>query len=158
MASAIKVPSRAALRGVLAGLLGDVSVSDVKPPPEAVSDCVAVYVDDENALAAVCILGFDLAVAAGAAIALVPAAVAQEARDTGTISSSLRENLREVMNVVATLLCSEETPHVKFTSLHFARAEASPESLALAAKPAGRLDVGVSLGDYDGGTLSILTR
>ena len=156
--SVIKVPTRAELREVLAGLLGDVSVSDAKPPADAANDCVSVYVDDQKKLAAVCVVGFDLAVAAGAAIALVPAGVAEEARDAGKLSSSLRDNLREVMNVLATLLCSEETPHVKFTTLHLARAEAGAEALALAAKPAGRLDVGVDLGDYGSGSLSILTR
>lgn len=158
MSPAYKVPARAELREVLTALLGEVVVSEARPPAEAATDCVSLYVDDQNRLAAVCIVCFDLAVAAAAAIALVPAAVVGEAHVAGELTGSLRDNLREVMNVLATLLCNDETPHVKFSALLLARAEMGPEAIALVARPAARLDVGVDLGDYGGGTLSILAR
>ncbi len=158
MANAIKVPSRTEVRELLAGLLGDVTVSEVKAPADAPSDCVSVYVDDERQLAAACVVGFDLAVATGAAIALMPVGVVEEARRSGRFSNSLRDNLCEVMNVLAALLCNEESAHVKFTALYPTRADAPADSLALAAKPGGRLAVDVDLGDYGKGHLSILTR
>ena len=74
--------------------------------------------------------------------------ILEEARDGGKVTNQLRDNLREVMNVLATLLCSEATPHVKFRALHLTRADAPADALALAAKPAARLDVNVDLGDY----------
>lgn len=154
----IHLPARSELREVFAGLLGDVAVQEGKPPADAPSDCVSIYVDDTGQLAAVCVVDFPLAVAAGAAIALVPASVAEEARDGGKVTNQLRDNLREVMNVLATLLCSEDTPHVKFRALHLTRAEAPADALALAAKPAARLDVNVDLGDYGAGALALLVR
>lgn len=156
MGGKIPLPDRAEVRKLLAGLLGEVTVEVVAAPPDAATDSVSLYVDDNGEVVSLCVGSLGFATAAGAAIALVPPNVAAEARTEGVLTRSLAENLREVMNILATLLCSEESPHVKFCGLHPTRSTLPVEIREFAANATCRLDLNVALGEYGEGTLTLL--
>jgi len=153
----IPLPTRAQLREVLAALVGDVTVSDAMPRPPAPTDCIAVYGDDAEAVAAIAVIDLGLAAAAGAAVGLAPPRVADYARETRTIAGTVRDGLREIVHVLATLFGRDEL-RIRFAALHVVRADAPPACHALAERPGARLDVHVDLGPYGRGVLSLLTR
>lgn len=76
------------------------------PPPVA----AATYRDAERVTHAAAMLDLAGAVVLGAALSRIPTAVVQEALACGELTQSMRENLHEVMNVLA-LLFNEQRLH-----------------------------------------------
>jgi hypothetical protein len=114
------------LRDLLQDLLGrsiESSRSD-QPLPEA-GAVVADYVTDEGVVGAVVVCDLPFAVRCAAAITLVPSPAADESIEEGEFPQHLSDNLREVLNVAASLLNSAETPHLTIRKV-YGPAEARP--------------------------------
>src|SRR5690606_42972 len=114
--STCPLPVRATVRDVLADLLGREVTID-QAAPQTLDDeraaYAATYVWDDGRVAAVGIWELSLAAGAGSAIGMVAAEQAVDAVEAGALSEEQREFFHEVVNVLAKVLNSPETPHVK---------------------------------------------
>jgi hypothetical protein len=114
---------------------------------------VGTYVDDSGKLAGLCLCDLGLASSMGAALALIPAGAAAETVRVGTLSGEMMDNLREVLNVMASLFGG---PHVRFSALVAPPTAPPAEVAALAARPGSRLDLDVAVAGYLGGKVAFL--
>jgi hypothetical protein len=153
-------PADQELSSLLSNLLG--REAQVKKAPAAPLDANAslvlgLYRSDDQALGAVCAADTKLAAGAGAALALVPARVVEEAAKTGKLPPELLENFREILNVACALLNKPGHSHLVFHDT-LTPPLAPPEDVsALLASPPQRADYVVEIAGYGGGTLTILT-
>jgi hypothetical protein len=153
------LPHPKEVRDTLGDMLGrDVTVAPRDPYTPVLTDrhSVAVYVDDQNQMAAVAVLDLPLSVWAGAAIGLVPAGGAQDQVDEGELSKPVRENLYEVLNIFSALFNKPGATHLRIYSMH-APGEAVPSDVALLVKSLGnRLDLDVTVAGYGSGKLGVV--
>ena len=144
---------------MLGDMLGrDITVAprDAYTPTLTDRHSVAVYVDDQNQMAAVAALDLPLSVWIGAAIGLVPPGGAEDQVDEGELTAAVRDNLHEVLNILAALFNKPGTPHLRIYSMH-APGEPVPSDVALLVKSIGnRLDLDVTVGGYGSGKLGIV--
>jgi hypothetical protein len=113
----------------------------------------AVYRSDTGAPAGLVLLDLPLGANIGAALAMVPAAVAGESVRAGKLAENLLDNLREVMNVAGRTFNVEGHSHVKLSEI-IACPPALPADLAgLQAKGVG-IHLEMTVTGYSGGRLS----
>jgi hypothetical protein len=136
-------------------LPGSVDVKAGKPVDKAQA-LIAVYNRDAGALEVACVCDFGMVAFGGAALAMIPAAAAKSSQASGQFPESILENFREIMNIAGTIVNLPGHPHVSFHALLKSSEANSPEITALLAKPAGRLDLEVNIGNYGVGHISIL--
>jgi translation elongation factor EF-Ts len=101
---------------LIAGLVGRaVTVDKVPPPTMDLSEpmTVAAYIRDNGLIGAVVVSDLALTAQLGAALAMVPAGVANEAIELGALPDDLVENHREIVNVAARLFNRPNLPHMK---------------------------------------------
>jgi hypothetical protein len=153
------IPAALEVRELLSGLLGrevEVSMTDTFAGDSKVGSTFAVYIDDQERTRAVAVLDLPCSAYAGAAIGLIPVGGAEAALEEGDLPPVLRENLGEVLNVLASLLNAEGCPHVKLQSVYHADQWPEPEVAAHAATPGRRLDLEVNIPLYGRGRLSMV--
>jgi len=124
-------------------------------PPAAAKVFIGLYADNEGEIAVACICDVPLAATFGAALAMIPAPVAAEAVRLGKLSADMTDNLREVLNIMASQFGAI---HVRMTSLVAPGEKLAPQVSALIAKPATRLDLEIAVAGYVGGRLALLGR
>ena len=157
MSAGVPLPEEGAVEAMLAGLTGaqvSVQKADSAPAPDANAPA-AEYVLGGGAPAAVAVVSLPLAVAASAALGMVPQPDEAEVKAMQAVPEHLIPNLRELANILAQLLNSDATPHVRFADLK-GFGELSGDAGALAAEPHQRVDLAVELAGRSG-TLSFLT-
>jgi hypothetical protein len=162
MADAVPLPVRSSLRDLLNDLLGrDVTVA--KSAPQTLDAgrqaFAASYSRDDDTVAAVCICDRALAGSTGAAIGMVPAAeaVAQMA-SADALQGDLYEFFQEVVNVLAKLLNSPATPHVRLHEIHAVPGHVPADVATVILSPANRLDYEVAVDGYGSGTMTLLAE
>lgn len=118
---------------------------------------VAVYSDDDDVVVAVAIADDGFICRTGGALVMVPAGGVNEAAETGEIPESLQENFAEVVNIMASLMNSDETPHVRLTGV-LGRDEVSsrPAALAIMESPGKRRVFDVNIDAYGRGRIVLL--
>ncbi|NHC46268.1 hypothetical protein [Motilibacter aurantiacus] len=153
------LPNEKDVRDALGGLLfRDITLSPGEPvvpsPTDPVS--IAVYVDDSLGTAAVIVTDLSLSAFAGAAIGLVPVGGAEACIEDRELPTSIKENLDEVLNVLASLFNAEGQPHVKLYAT-YGLGEAPPNDISAILRAFGRrLDLGVDVAGYGKGRISIV--
>jgi hypothetical protein len=115
--------------------------------------CAGTYVDDTGKLVGVCVCDLPLSASIGAALALIPPGAAADAVKTGKLPDEMLDNLREVLNILASLFGGT---HVRFRELLPPSAALSAPVAAVLARPVGRLDIELTVAGYAGGRLSLL--
>lgn len=125
------------------------------PLPEAGQ--VAVYSDDADGAVAVAVADLGFICRTGAALVMVPPGGADEAVETGEVPEQLRENFAEVVNIMASLLNSDATPHVRLTETHDRhRAPSDPVIASIMESPAKRRVFDVNIEGYGRGRIVFL--
>jgi hypothetical protein len=132
----------------------DVGVTPARPDP-ALAAIVAIYATDAEAIKAVWTFDFGLANHSGAALSLVPAAVAAKFAAARSVPDTIAENLSEIANVGTSLLNAPGGLHLRFRTLILTAAELPPSVQALVRSPPRRLDVNVTISGYGAGRLMI---
>lgn len=150
-----------ALSKVLRTLLGRVvPVKPGPPPPASRPRVVATYLTDDDALHGLIICDVPLACHLGAALSLIPAAVANESVKKGRIEDMLLEHLHEVLNVCVPLFVEPEGPRVHFGVLLAPNAPLTVDITRVlqrtAVKDGQRVDLHVDITGYAGGALSVI--
>lgn len=145
-----------AVSNLLATLLpGTVEVKMGKPVDKAQA-LTGVYTRDDGGLEGACVCDYGMVAFAGAALAMIPANAAKESQKSGQFPETILENFREILNITGQVLNRPGLPHLSFRHLLKPAETNSPELTALLAKPAGRLDLEVGIGNYGVGRISIL--
>lgn len=155
------VPIQEDIRDLLGDLLGRGVAVDKTTPLELGderSGLIASYITQEDDLGAICICDADFAILGGAALVMVPGNVAAEQLAAGVIEEQHSEVFHEVVNVLARLLNTPRTPHLRLDTLHNVPGDI-PESVAkLVATPEFRRDFIVAIEGYGEGRFSLLVN
>lgn len=153
------LPSTKEIRDLFSELLGrEVSLTAVAPlgPSTTSPRSVALYVDDRYGVRAVVACDLDFSARAGAAIALMPAPVAQAAIEANGLDETLSENLYEVLNVAASLFNVPGAVHVRLLELHAAGSPIPPQVQSRMLVLGRREDLEVTVPGYGSGLFSIV--
>lgn len=118
---------------------------------------IALYRDDLARPAALVTADLALAAATGAALAMIPAAAAQEATRNGKMTEALLENFREVANVTASMLNTPTTPHLTLSGAWESDDAALPaEVWTVLASPDKRREFAVTIDGYGSGHIGFV--
>lgn len=159
MAARFPVPIQEDVRDMLADLLGRVTAVDKVKTTDFGEDgpaLIAEYSTDEGEVGVICLLDARLALRCGAALAMVPVPVVEEALRRGELPEVLLENVKEVVNILGGLFNSARSPHVRLTTVHRLPAELPASVTALLEAPAFRRDFAVLIEGYGDGRLALL--
>jgi hypothetical protein len=158
------MPIPESVRDLLSKLVGrPVTTTRTEPPEDLLvghGGLLADYVSDDGTLAAVCAVEVSLAAALGAALTLVPVLMVEEAVKVGRLHElSLAENFAEIMNVMARLFNSNDTPHVRWRDVYDDQEGSIPDDVvALVKQPNARRALNVDVEGYGSGSLILLVR
>ncbi|NEK87754.1 hypothetical protein GCU60_18605 [Blastococcus saxobsidens] len=155
----VQLPAAKDIRDMLAGLVGKpVAVSPgapVTPAPDR-PVAVAVYVDPQMNVNALCLMDLGAAAYTGSALALLPPGGAQDAvEEDGELSGMQVEALHEVVNVLSALFNTPGAPHSKLHKL-YAPGEEVPGDLAGMLAAFNRVDLAIEVPTYGKGSLSFV--
>jgi len=118
---------------------------------------IAEYRTDDGAVGAICLVDAEFAIRAGGALTMVPPAAVADTLRKGDVSESL-ENFREIVNILAQLLNSPKTSHLRLTGVHVVPGDLPDGVSSLVAKPEFRRDFAVQIEGYGPGRLSLLVN
>ena len=117
---------------------------------------VAVYVDPQMAVNAICVMDLAASAYTGGALALLPPGGCQDAvEEDGELTSMLTEALHEVVNVLSALFNVPGAPHSKLYEL-YAPGDELPDDIAGMLAAFNRLDLQVEVPGYGKGNLSLV--
>ena len=155
----VELPAAKDVRDMLSGLVGKpVVVSPGAPvtPAENRPVAVAVYVNPQMAVNALCLMDLGAAAYTGGSLALLPPGGCQDAvEEDGELSGMLLEALHEVVNVLAALFNTPGAPHSKLDKL-YAPGDDLPGDVAGMLAAFNRIDLGVDVQGYGKGSLSLV--
>jgi hypothetical protein len=155
----VQLPAAKDVRDMLTGLVGKpVGVNPGAPvtpmPGSPVS--VAVYVDPQMAINALCVMDLGASAYTGAALALLPPGGAQDAvEEDHELSGMLVEALHEVVNVLSALFNTPGAPHSKLHKL-YAPGDDLPGDVAGSLAAFNRIDLVIEVPGYGKGGLSLV--
>jgi hypothetical protein len=153
------LPASKDVREILEGLVGrPVTVSPGGPvtPTGDKPVSVAVYVDPNMAVNALCLMDLGASAYTGGALALLPAGGCQDAvEEDGELTPLLVEALHEVVNVISALFNVPGAPHSKLHKL-YAPGEDLPGDIVGMLAAFNRLDLVVEVQGYGKGGLSLV--
>jgi hypothetical protein len=158
-AGTVLLPAPKDVRDMLAGLLGKpVQVAPGAPvtpaPGKPVS--VAVYVDPQLNVNALCVMDLPAAAYTGGALALLPPGGCQDAvEEDGELSGMLAEALHEVVNVLSAMFNTPGAPHSKLHKLFVPGDEIDGDIAGMLAA-FNRIDLVVEIPGYGKGGLSLV--
>jgi hypothetical protein len=117
---------------------------------------VAVYVDPQMAINALCLMDLGASAYTGAALALLPPGGAQDAvEEDGELSGMLVEALHEVVNVLSALFNTPGAPHSKLHKL-YAPGDDLPGDIEGMLANFNRIDLAIEVPGYGKGGLSLV--
>jgi hypothetical protein len=155
----VELPAPKDVRDMLTGLVGKpVAVNPGGPvtptPDKPVS--VAVYVDPQMAINALCVMDLGASAYTGAALALLPPGGAQDAvEEDGELTSLLVEALHEVVNVLSALFNTPGAPHSKLHKL-YAPGDDLPGDIQGMLANFNRIDLAIEIPGYGKGAISLV--
>jgi hypothetical protein len=155
----VQLPAAKDVRDMLTGLVGKpVGVNNGAPvtptPDKPVS--VAVYVDPQMAINAICVMDLGASAYTGAALALLPPGGAQDAvEEDGELTSLLVEALHEVVNVLSALFNTPGAPHSKLHKL-YAPGDDLPGDIEGMLANFNRIDLAIEVPGYGKGAISLV--
>jgi len=157
--STVLLPAAKDVRDMLAGLIGKpVAVSPGAPVTPAPNRpvAVAVYVDPQMAVNALCLMDLGAAAYTGGALALLPPGGCQDAvEEDGELSPLLVEALHEVVNVLSALFNTPGAPHSKLHKL-YAPGDDLPGDVEGMLAAFNRIDLALEVPTYGKGALSLV--
>ena len=160
MPASFPVPIQEDIRDLLMDLLGRGAAVDKVPPLELEEDqsaVIAEYCTDDGRVGAICLVDAEFAIRTAGALTLVPPAAVADNLRKGDVAESL-ENFREIVNILAQLLNSPKTSHLRLAGVHVVPGELPEGVSALVARPEFRRDFAVQIEGYGAGRISLLVN
>ncbi|GII26141.1 hypothetical protein [Planosporangium mesophilum] len=156
--SSFQLPVPKDVRDLFEDLLGrPITVGTANPvlAEDLKTTLVSLYTDSTQKLWAVAGMDLPLTVYAGAAIGLLPPGGAQDCVDDGVVTPTQAENVKEVCNILTSLLNREGAPHLKLYQVVLPGEPLPGDAAAVLQALGRRLDLTVEVGGYGSGRLSI---
>lgn len=151
------VPTIENIREVLADLMG--RAVTVAPCAEAVGadapGLLADYEVEDGPVGVVCVADLRLAHVLGAALAMEAPETVDAAVEEAQIADPRVEQLQEVVNSMARLFNSADTPPVRLRGVHRLPGEVPEDASALLAGALGRRQYEVTIEEYGSGRLGV---
>ncbi|WP_347058593.1 hypothetical protein ABC795_17475 [Blastococcus sp. HT6-30] len=157
--TAVHLPAAKDVRDMLTGLVGrPVSVAPGAPvtptPKRPVS--VAVYVDPQMSVNALCLMDLGASAYTGGALALLPPGGCQDAvEEDGELTTMQVDALHEVVNVLSALFNTPGAPHSKLHGL-YAPGDEIPGDLVGMLAAVNRVDLAIEIPTYGKGAVSFV--
>ncbi|HET9772001.1 MAG TPA: hypothetical protein VFS16_14000 [Acidimicrobiia bacterium] len=158
MPASFPVPIQEDIRDLLMDLLGRGAAVDKVTPLVLEEDqpaVIAEYRTDEGSVGALCLVDAEFAIRAGGALTMVPPAAVADTIRKGDVSESL-ENFREIVNILAQLLNSPRTSHLRLAGVHVVPGDLPEAVSSLVERPEFRRDFAVQIEGYGPGRISLL--
>lgn len=158
MLDPVPIPIQEAVRDFFTDLLGRGTAAS-KRAALSLDDPLVVgrYLDDDGEIAAVVVSDIDFAAISGAALAMIPKVVADEAIKSGELTEALFDNFREVVNVFSSLLNAPSTPHLVLKGIE-RHPDETTELLDVLSSPTRQRTFDVTIEGYGSGCLGVLVR
>ena len=158
MATAFPMPDAAKVKSMLGMLFDGLDVKpgkkfDITAPS---GSWIGLYVSDDNRPVAACVADSALAANSGAALSMLPPAVAKDAAKSKELTEVMVGNLREIMNICTRLLMQDGSAHLRLQELYPAKG-LPPEAAAMLAALQGRVDFELTVPKYGPGTLAVVS-
>jgi hypothetical protein len=158
--ASLPMPLPESVQRMLADLLGK-PVTAKKAAPGGLSTAkpgvVAHYVYDSGVTGSLILCDLALSSYAGAALMLLPPAAAVEGVKAGKMNETIVENIREVLNICASLFIYEDKAHVRLRELYPLPGTTTPEVAKILTRPSARLELDVTITGYGAGKIALLT-
>jgi hypothetical protein len=155
----VELPAPKDVRDMLSGLVGKAIVVSPGGPVTPAADrpvAVAVYVDPQMSINALCLMDLGAAAYTSGSLALLPAGGCQDAvEEDGELSPLLVEALHEVMNVLSALFNIPGAPHSKLDNL-YAAGQSLPADIEGMLAAFNRADFTVEIPGYGKGGISFV--
>lgn len=154
-----RMPAPESVRDFLGDLLGKGVSVDKRAEIELDDDEVVwfsgIFVEDDGSVGGACIADLQLASYTGAALAMIPKPVAEDAIKAGELAEGLFDNYHEVANIMTALLNGASVPHLKIREL----VPGIPDEIRdLVIRAAGRRSFDLTITDYGSGRLALYAR
>lgn len=158
MATAYPLPDQKKVEQIL-GLLFD--GLEVKPggafdQTPAGGSWFGVFISDNGDTVALCGADANLAASMGAALSMLPPAIAKEAAKSKTLTDVMVDNMREIMNICTRLVMEGGAAHLKLDKC-FDTKSLPPPAAKMLGSSAGRREFQLQLPKYGGGVLSLIS-
>ncbi|MBS0395064.1 MAG: hypothetical protein JSR54_10590 [Proteobacteria bacterium] len=158
MATAYPLPDLAKVKQMLGLLFDGLDVKagkkfDIVPPS---GSWIGLYVCDDGSPVAACAVDALLAANAGAALSMLPPAVAKDAAKAKELTDVMVANLQEIMNICSRLVMTDSSRHLKLDKVYPAKAM-PPQLMQLLGAVQGRVDFELNVPKYGVGTLAVLS-
>ena len=160
MPSHYPVPTHEAIRSILAAIVGGGREVTVAPSADiADTEAPGVRADyrvDDGPVGVLCVVDLSLSNVVGAAIAAETSEAVDAAVSENKIADSTIENWNEVVNQIARLFNSPDTPTLRVREVRRLPAELPNDVSELLATPLARRAFDVQVADLGKGTLAVL--
>ena len=160
MPASFPVPIQEDIRDLLIDLLGRGAAVDKVAPlvlEEDQAGVIAEYRTDEGTVGAICLVDAEFSIRTAGALTMVPPAAVADTLRKGDVTESL-ENFREIVNILAQLLNSPRTSHLRLAGVHVVPGDLPEGVSSLVATPQFRRDFAVQIDGYGGGRISLLVN
>lgn len=160
MPASFPVPIQEDIRDLLMDLLGRGAAVDKVTPlvlEEDQSGVIAEYRTDDGSVGAVCLVDAEFAIRTAGALTMVPPAAVADTLRRGDLSDAL-ENFGEIVNILAQLLNSPKTSHLRLAGVHVIPGDLPDGVSSLVARPQFRRDFAVQIDGYGSGRISLLVN
>ncbi len=141
------------LQRVLSDLVQDV-VKVTETETVASDGLIAGYQSDDGAYLVTLVSDVNFAAACGGAIGMISPEVVEEIAKEGEVTATVRDNFKEVANILAALLCGDTWAHVRFTDLHLSQEDAPEEMRRVTSNPTRTVSFDVAFERYGVGRAS----
>ncbi|HEX5097488.1 MAG TPA: hypothetical protein VFX21_15775 [Acidimicrobiia bacterium] len=153
------VPTNEAIRAILADIVGGRAVTVALSQDPADTDAPGVLADysvDDGPVGVLCVADLSLSNVVGAAIAAETSEQVDAAVNDNQIADATIENWNEVVNQIARLFNSPDTPTLRVREVRRLPAELPNDVNELLATPLARRAFDVEVADLGKGTLAVV--
>jgi len=156
----VPLPVRASVRDLLTDLLQRQVTVQIATEPQTLAEghptLAASYAVDDGTPIALVVFDLPLVIGAGSAFLQNSPGAAAASVEAGELDDEVREAFHEVVNVMAKLLNSASTPHVRLGGMHMLPGDVPRGVADVATQPVVRADYRVLIEGYAGGLVTVL--
>ena|SRR5450755_3223898 len=153
------LPNRHAIRTLIEGLVGrDVDLKDCDPLPVKTTNVIAVYVTDKLTVAALVAVDLEGAARLGGALGMLPRGGVDDLIAERDLTGMVRDNVYEVLNVLAAVFNVENAPHVRLYEVYGPNGSVPADVMSLSQAIGSRMDIKATIAGYGDARVSIITR
>ncbi|MFT5441383.1 MAG: hypothetical protein ACI8W3_000424 [Myxococcota bacterium] len=154
----IHMPAVLELGKQLGALVGKTAICSESATPNTFEESchTARYLTRDDQLVGLCQVDLSIAAALGASLAMIPVGAADDAVKEGDLGANLTDAYSEVANIMAGLLCADDSPHVRWTNIAANLGALTDADKVILNSPANRVDVEVEIDGYGGGKMTLL--